>query len=46
MVVVVMVKVLLIDFGITLCEAVLSELYKLAACIASEIVVSLKGCIV
>jgi len=45
-VVVVMVKVLLIDFGITLCEAVLSELYKLAACIASETVVSFKGCIV
>jgi hypothetical protein len=44
-VVVVVVKVLLIDFSIMLCEAVLSELYKLAACIANEVVVSLNGCI-
>ena len=37
---------LLIDFSITLFEAVLWELYKLAACISNEIVVSLKGCII
>jgi hypothetical protein len=45
-VVMLMVKMLLIDFSIMLCKAVLSELHKLAACIANEIVVSLKGCII
>jgi len=45
-VMVVVVNVLLIDFSIMQCEAVLSELYKLTACITSEIVVSPKGCIV
>jgi hypothetical protein len=34
---------LVIDFIITICEAVL-KLYKLAACVIIEIVVSLKGC--